>query len=172
MITDRDKVIIEFISNIPCYSNTIQKLFFPSQRTANNRLSHLYDHGYIKRSRKHASEFYFYWSGRREPADKHKKHYDLIARAYWWVQQNGYNILKCEVQKEYGKVKPDLLLHIEKDSRANLLPVEIERSNNIENTIRKYEDTEFRKILLFSKRAFTKGTSIEIVNINLSQLVS
>lgn len=170
MITDRDRVVIGFITNIPCYSNTIHKIFFPSQRTANKRLTHLFESGYIKRSRKHASEFYFYWAGRREPSDKHKTHYDLIARAFSWVRENGYNILKCEIQKKYGKVKPDLLLHIEKDGKTNILPVEIERSNNIENTIRKYEDTEFRKILLFSKRPFNHNIGLEVVSINLKEL--
>jgi hypothetical protein len=171
LITDRDKVIIQFITNIPCYSNTIHKIFFPSQRTANKRLTHLFESGYIKRSRKHASEFYFYWAGRREPADKHKKHFDLIARAYWWVTKQNYNVLNIDIQKKQGKVKPDLLLHIEKDGRTNILPVEIERSNNIINTVKKYEDTEFKKLLLFCKRSFTKTTHfIEVIDINLKEL--
>lgn len=175
MITAKDKVIIEFLTNIPCYSNTISKIFYPdlkSQRYCNSRLSYLHEYGYIKRNRKHASEFYFYWAGKgkREPNDKHKTHYDLIARAYLWIMKQEYNILNCDIQKQNGTIKPDLLLEIEKNGRKNILPVEIERSNNIENTIRKYENTEFKKILLFSKRPFKKETSIEIIDIRLNEL--
>ena len=125
MITAKDKVIIEFIANIHCYSNTINEMFYPdlkSQRYCNSRLSFLHEYGYIKRNRKHASEFYFYWTGKgkREPADKYKRHYDLIARAYIWVLKHDYNILDVDVQSNMEMSRPDLLLHIEKEGKRKI----------------------------------------------------
>lgn len=171
MITKHDENIIKFIEILPCYSDTINKMFYTSQRAANRRLTYLYEYGCVKRSREHASKRYFYWSEKREPADKNKRHYDLIAKAYIWVLKQGYNILNVEVQKQCGDVEPDLLLHIEQDGKTNVLPVEVECTNNIWNTVKKYEDSEFRKLLLFSKRPFNKETAIEVVNIKLSQLM-
>ena len=173
MITKHDERIIKFIETFPCYSDTIQMMFYKSQRAANRRLTYLYEYGCIKRSREHASKKYFYWSekGKREPADKHKRHFDMIARAFIWVLRHDYNILDVKVQKKTDNVRPDLILHIEQNGKENILPIEVECSNNIWNTIKKYEDSEFKKLLLFSKRTFNREVDfIEIVNVKLLEL--
>lgn len=180
ILTGKDNVVISFIELIPCYSYTIRDLFFVSQRTANRRLTKLYKYGYINRNREHASKPYFYWAkGKREPADKHKKHYDLIARAYKWIDKfckdKGYTLLEIEIQKKHGKVKPDLILHLEgyKDGKLvkSVLPVEIERGNNIGVTINKYEGSEYKKLILFSKRPYTKEVyHIEVMRYDLNEL--
>lgn len=186
MITDRDLVVANFIELIPCYSNTIQKIFFKSMRTCNRSLKRLYEYEYINRKREHASKYYFYWAkGKKEPADKHKRHYDLIARAYLWidkkyVQTSLLNILNIEIQVKHGKVKPDIILYIEglkedkegkKVITQNILPVEIERGNNIDNTINKYKGSEFKKLLLFSRRPYNKAVYfIEVVQQLISEL--
>lgn len=171
MIIKHDESIIKFIETFPCYSDTIARLFYNSQRAANRRLTYLHDYGCIKRSREHASKKYFYWCNRREPNVKHRKHYDLIAKAFIWVIKQDYNVKGLYIQKEVNGVKPDLLLHIEQGGRENILPVEVECSNNIWNTVKKYEDTGFKKLLLFCNRSFTKETQfIDVIDINLKEL--
>ena len=171
MITKHDVNIINFIEMLPCYSDTIQKLFYKSQRATNRRLTYLYEYGCIKRHREHASKKYFYWNNRRQPSDKHKNHYDMTARAYIWVLNQGYNIINVEVQKQHGNVTPDLLLHIEREGIENLLPVEVECTNNIWNTVKKYDGSGFKKLLLFSKRSFNRDAGfIEIIDIRLGEL--
>lgn len=180
ILTDRDRIIINFVNVIPCYSYTIKDLFFESQRTANRRLEKLYDNGYVKRSREHSSKHYFYWrSGRKEPANNHKNHFDMIARAYKWIVQfcekKNYTLLDIEVQKKHGKVRPDLLLHLEGIKSGKLvqsfLPVEIEKGNNIGTTINKYEGSEYNKLLLFSKRPYNKEVNfIEVIDVRLTEL--
>lgn len=180
ILTDRDKTVINFIERIPCYSYTIKDLFFKSTRTANRRLEKLYDYKYVNRTREHASKHYFYWGkGKREPADKHKKHYDLIARAYKWIDKfckdKNYTLLSLEIQKKHGKVKPDLILYLQGEKNGEIvesvLPVEIERGNNIGVTINKYDGSEYKKLLLFSKRPYAKKVYfIELLRYSLSEL--
>lgn len=171
MITKHDESIIKFIEMFPCYSDTIAKLFYKSQRAANRRLTYLHNYGCIKRYREHASKKYFYWYKGHQPADKHKRHYDLVARAFIWVLKHDYNIHELYIQKEINGVKPDLLLHIEQGGKENILPVEVECSNNVWNTVKKYEGLEFRKLLLFCNRSFTKETNfIDVIDINLKEL--
>ena len=49
VLTDRDNKIIEFIKDFKAATtSTIADMFFPSLRTAQRRLKHLSQHGYIK----------------------------------------------------------------------------------------------------------------------------
>jgi len=168
LITDRDYDVVEFVSKCPCYSDTIQKLFYPSQRVANRRLTFLNDYLYLRRSRHGANDKYFYYT-KREP--KQKLHLDYIARAYCWVRENCYAIHDFEIQKEYGNLRPDMLLDIEKNGKRGLLAVEVELSNNnIARKIQKYEECgKFKKLLLVSK-ADVSSKVIDVIKIDIKEL--
>jgi len=170
VITDRDYEVVEFVSKLPCYSDTIHKIFFSntSQRVANRRLAFLHDYLYLRRSRHGANDKYFYYT-KREPVQK--LHLDYIARAYNWVIQNGYRIHNFEVQKEYGNLRPDMLLEIEKNGKRGLLAVEVELSNNnVVRKIQKYEEYgKFKKLLLVSK-ADVSSKVIDIIKIDTKVL--
>lgn len=167
-MTDRDELVVDFISKIPCFSDTIQKLFFPSDRVTNRRLAHLVDYNYLKRTREGSTERYFYYVN-REP--KQKRHMDFMAKTYYWMLQNGYNIKEFEVQHQVDNIRPDLLLTIEQNGKEGIIPVEVELSNNdIHKKIRKYEENNtFKKLLLVS--GYTrKSDKIDIINLNLKTL--
>jgi DNA-binding MarR family transcriptional regulator len=142
---ERDMKVVEFISKIPCYSDTIQRLFYPTIQVANKHLKILYDYGYIKKYRKFAHERYFYYTKPK----KHREHYDKIARTYYWFVQNDYEILDFKVQENINGVMPDLLLQIKQDNIIVDLPVEIEHTN-IKQTVKKYQKTDFNNLILVS----------------------
>jgi len=145
---ERDMQVVEFIKTIPCFSDTIQKMFYSSQRMTNKHLQYLCDYGYIKRYRKFAHERYFYYSGKLK---SQREHLDIAAKTYHWLQLNGFEILNCKLQSNLDGIKPDLVVEIKKDGKNGTLAVEIERSyGNLKNTIKKYNDKSFKSLLLVS----------------------
>lgn len=170
---ERDMKVVEFIKMIPCYSNTITKIFYTSTRMANKHLEQLYDYGYINRYRKFAHENYFYYTGKLKT---HRKHYDIIARVYHWLEQNNYEILNCKVQVQEQGIRPDLILEIKQNNKVGILTVEIERSyGNLKHTIKKYGETDFNSLLLVSHMPTDKVEGYEeyiqkVNNINFKEL--
>lgn len=165
-MTDRDAKVVEFVEKCSCYSDTIQKLFYPSQRVANRRLAWLHDQLYLRRTRDTAAEKYFYFTKNR---NKQREHFDTIARTYLWLMNNGYKIHSFEVQKQYGKIRPDMVLDLEREKRV-ILAVEVELSNNdIQSKIKKYEESMFKKLLLVSS-ASRSSKEIDIINLNIKEL--
>lgn len=168
-MTDRDMKIINFINKCPCYSNSIQKIFFSgkSQRMANKRLKYLFDYGYVKRTRENTWESYFYYINRKP---KQLIHYDYIARSYHWIMLQGYNILSFEVQKQYGNIRPDLLVEIYKDNKSGFIPVEVELNlYNLDHKIKQYEKTDFKKLILVSNST-RDSEKIDIINIKIKDI--
>jgi hypothetical protein len=164
-MNERDKKVYKFVSMIPCYSNTIQMMFYPSQRVANRHLKHLCDYEYLKRYRPNASVPYFYYKGQIR---SQKEHLDIMARTYYWVEQQGYEIIDCYVQKVHKKsgIKPDLLLHVirKSDGEHGFIPVEVELGNsNLKYTIKKYNNSGFNSLILVS---YLKEKRIESEYIN------
>lgn len=167
---ERNMKVVEFVSKIPCYSDTIQKIFYSSRKSANEHLKKLFEDGYLKRDRKLASDKYFYYVKPKT----HKDHYDIMAKTYYWVLQNGYKILDCKVQQIINGLMPDLYLTISRNGEIGTLAVEIERSySNIKATIRKYENKGFESVLLVShlQEKVIENDYIKVLyNINIKEL--
>ena len=169
---ERNMKVVEFISMIPCCSDTIQKIFYPNktQRFANQHLTILVEDGYIKRDRKNSNEKYFYYTKPK----KHKEHYDIMAKTYLWLLKNDYEILDCKVQQNINGVMPDLYVTIKRDGEIGTLAIEIERSySNIKATIRKYENKGFDSVLLVSnlKTQIISNDYIKVLfNLNFKDL--
>jgi predicted transcriptional regulator len=168
---ERDMKVVEFVNLIPCFSDTIQKIFYQSRSMANDHLSKLVNYGYIKRHRKFAHERYFYYTGKLK---KRKDHYDIIAKTYHWLQQNDYEIINCKVQQRQNNIEPDMIIEIKQDNNICAVAVEIERANkNIKNTIKKYQNTEFNNLFLVSHlpTGMIKSEYINLLyNINFKEL--
>jgi hypothetical protein len=168
-MTERDIRIVEFLNKLPCSSSTIQKIFFSGKtlRMANKRLKYLFDYGHVKRTRGHNWENYYYYVNRKP---KQLIHYDYIARAFYWIMQQGYIINEFEVQKKYDKIIPDLLVDISKDNKTGLLPVEVELNlYNLEHKIKQYENSQFEKLLLFSNSS-RESKVINIINVKIKDI--
>jgi hypothetical protein len=168
-MTARDQEIIEFLSKCPSSSGTINKIFFhgKSMRMTNKRLKFLYDYGHLKRIRETTWDNYFYYV-QRKPVQL--QHYDYIARAYFWILKQGYEVIGFDVQKQYGNIRPDLLADIRKDGRSGLLPVEIELNlYNLDHKVKLYESSGFEKLVLFSNR-IKESKAIKIINRNIKEL--
>jgi hypothetical protein len=170
-LIERDSKVVEFVSNLPCFSDTIHDLFFAntSQRVTNRRLAYLYDYGYLNRYRRGCNDKYFYFVGKKAP--RVKEHYDYMARTYKWIIDNGYIIKEFEVEKPCGKIRPDLIVEIEQNGKSGIVAVEVERSNNdIKKKIKKYEDAQmFKKLILVSKKK-RESEKIDIINVDITSL--
>lgn len=168
---ERDKNVVEFVNNFPCYSDTIAKAYYTSQRMANYHLSYLCEYGYIKRDRKHAHEKYFYYTGK--PRNR-KEHYDLIAKTYHWILRNDYKIISVKVQNRQDSIEPDMIVEIKQGNKSDLLVVEIERSvKNIPKTIDKYIGKKYNSLLIISNlpTKYIESTHINLIyNLNFKEL--
>lgn len=168
---ERDMKVVKFIQTIPCYSNTIAKQFYSSQRLANQHLKLLHEQGYINKYRKFAHEPYFYYTGKLK---SHREHFDLIAKSYCWLLAHNFNIINYNVQLKINGIMPDLIAEIEKDNKKGILAVEIERSyGNLKQTIKKYGNTEFKSLLLVSHLptgAIESEYIEKLYNINFKEL--
>lgn len=164
---ERDIKVVDFVSNFPCYSDTIAKMFYTSQRMANYHLSYLYDYGHIKRDRKYAHEKYFYYTG--NPRSR-KEHYDIMARTYCWILENDYEVLDVKVQKRPDSIEPDMIIEV----KQGVIAVEIERANkNIPRTIEKYADKNYDSVLMVSNLPtdYIQNEYVKVLyNINFKEL--
>lgn len=166
-MTNRDSKVVEFVTKCPCYSNTIQNIFYPSRTVSNRRLTILVDYGYLKRYREHTHEFYFYYA-KRKP--KQMKHSDYIARTYYWIIKQGYEVTEFCIQKRIENIIPDMLCILKQNNKVGELPIEIELGNsNIENKIRKYEKSKFKKLLFVSNKEVDSDI-IDIINVKLCDI--
>lgn len=165
MITNRDWKVVEFVDKIPCYSDTIQKLFYPSKCVANRRLAFLNDYLYIRRSRHGANDKYFYYT-KKEPSQK--LHLDLLARTYLWLINEGYRVDIMTVQTQIGNIRPDMTCKVERNRKTAIMAVEIQRMFDSEK-IKKYEESEFKKLLYVSNKKLISN-KIEVINLNIGDL--
>lgn len=165
MITQRDWKVVEFIEKIPCYSDTIAKLFYPSKCVANRRLKFLAEYGYIKRTRHGANDKYFYFT-KREPVQK--KHLDLIAKTYLWLIKEGYTVDILSIQTQVNGLRPDMTIQVKRGSKSVRMAVEIQRLFDNEK-IRNYEESEFKKLLYVSDKSMS-SSKIEIINLDINDL--
>lgn len=169
-MTERDLQIVDFVSKCPCNSDTIQKIFFAGKtmRMANKRLHKLFDYGYIQRTRNSSWENYTYYLGRK-PAQL--MHADCIARSYLWLLEHGYTIKNFEVQKQYGKARPDLTAEIERSNKSGIVAVEVELSNHdINKKVKAYEEQDLFKSLILVSNYTRSSELIKITNVKLKEL--
>lgn len=165
MITKRDWQVVEFVEKIPCYSDTLIKLFYSSVRNGYKRLAILSEDKYIKRIRHGANEKYFYYT-KREPAQK--KHLDLLAKTYLWLLKEGYTVDILTVQTQINNIRPDMTIELKRNGNKAILAVEIQRMFDSEK-IRKYEESEFQKLLYVSDKKL-KSNKIEVINLDIKEL--
>lgn len=166
----RDMKVVDFITQFPCYSDTIQKIFYNSRSMAGEHLKKLYDDGYIKRDRKFAHERYFYYTNKRR---SRKEHYDIIAKTYYWITQNDYEVLNVKVQNRQDSIEPDMIVEIKQGNKTGTIAVEIERATkNIPRTIQKYENKNYNSVLMISDLPtdYIKNEHILLYNINFKEL--
>lgn len=169
-MTERDLKIVDFVSRCPCSSSTIQKIFFngKSMRMTNKRLHKLFEYGYLKRTRQSTWENYTYYENKK-PAQL--MHSDCIARSYLWLLEHGYFIHNYEVQKQYGKARPDLTADIERNGKRGLIAIEVELSNHdIYKKIKQYEEQDLFKSLILVSNYIRSSELIKITNVKLTEL--
>lgn len=176
MLTERDLKVLEFIEYNPCRGDVIQKLFYPSTRVANRRLSLMNDYKYLNRYRENVNEHYFYYTGKRP---KQIYHMDMTTRTMLWIIDKGYEIINFKREVKMNGIRPDAIAAIRKGDKTGILMIEIERFNNrLPKKIHLYEKeikskTHFStfKILYVCTRE-VKNDLINIINIKPNELKS
>ncbi len=172
MLSDRDRVVVEFIDSNPCRSDVIAQLFYPSQRVANRRINALTNYGYIKRWRENQISKYFCYTGTKP---KQIDHMDLIARTLIFLKLQGYKINGFKREVKMDGIRPDAVVLTEKDGKEVVFCVEVERSHNrLPQKLQLYEKqhifNKFKILYVCSRRATHK--SIDIINITPKQLLT
>ena len=147
-MTDRDLNVIEFVSKNPCFSDTIQKLFYTSYRVAMRRLNKLTDYGYLKRYRESPNSKYFYYTKTRP---KQFVHLDIAVKTILYAKSLGYEVLEFRREIKLDNIRPDAVLGLKMGCSTGVLLVEVERFNNsLKNKISKYEKI-YKEKKYFSK---------------------
>lgn len=72
------------------------------------------------------------------------------------------------VQTQIGKLRPDMTINIERNGKKTLLAVELQRMFDGDK-IRKYEESDFKKVLYVSDKKII-SSKIEIINLNIKEL--
>lgn len=132
----RDEHIIDFIKSIGVAETmTLSELFFHgSLRSAQKRLTLLYNCGYLKRTRKDIYSSYIYYLGKKPKQIDHNLY---LSRLYLKLIQNNYEILKYKGATKLSNVICDSIFVIRKDGTIKILLVEIEKQFK-QNTLTKY----------------------------------
>lgn len=125
MITERDYKVVEFLDTYKIAStNTITKLFYPSTRVAQNRLTELVEHKLIKRERLSVTNHYTYYT--RKP--KQLRHALAITDFYRELA----NISKVHMfinECKFNNIIPDAIFGYNFCGEDKLGILEVELSN-------------------------------------------
>lgn len=139
---NRDSEILDFLEICPSDSFTVQKLFFPSIRTAQRRLNKLYDAKLIKRYRSHVTDGYIYYLNKKPLQVEHTLY---VSKLYVYFIQKGYKILKFKPTPVLGNIIPDAIAVLEINGEIKTYLVEVEISNNsISQKLKNYNEFYLR----------------------------
>jgi len=125
MLTSRDYEVIEFVKEFKVAStSTISQLFFPSLRTAQNRLNVICSTNCLKRSRKSVSNEYVYYSSR----PKQFRHSLLVSEFYGELSKYA-KVHNFKIEPVLDDIRPDAVFGFEINGRKYLGLLEVEISN-------------------------------------------
>lgn len=125
MLTKRDAKVIDFLEEFKvASSDTLQELFFPSQRVAQRRLAEIVEAGYCNRSRDGFGSSYIYFL--KKP--KQLRH-SLILTDFYREANKIVEIKKFRKEPTLGDIKPDACFGYESNGIKRLACVEVELSN-------------------------------------------
>lgn len=144
MITSRDMKVMSFIEEFKvATTDTIQELFYPSLRVAQNRLKKLYDNKMIKRERHHFTRQYLYYIRKT----KQLKH-DLILSDFYREMSNILAIAKFKKEFAIANLRSDGLIAYRQDDKNYIAFIEVQISNiqaDVNKYIKLYESEEYKK---------------------------
>ena len=135
IVTERDRKVIDFINKFnTATTKTIQELFYPSLRVAQNRLKLMTDNKILKRDRDHfTSQFHYYTD------TKPRQVYHNLLLADFYKELNkvaGIKVFRKEF--EIGNLRSDGLVGYRLNNTNYIAFVEVELSNKPD--VKKYED--------------------------------
>ena len=173
IVTDRDKLVLEFIEQFKiATTDTIQLLFYPSLRITQRRLKLLVDNKLLKRDRDtFTSQFYYYIKKPRQ-----LKHSLLLTDFY----RELHKISKIELFKNefiIEDIRSDGFVAYEYKSKKEIAFIEVELSNkglDLEKYERLYKSSKYKKyfpifpnIIIISNKSIPK-TKLKIIKIDES----
>lgn len=177
MITERDLKVIDFICLVKaCTAEQIEKIFFPSRRTANRSLLRITSHPEYKKIIKkkrydYDMRFIYYYKN-----DSHLKHKLLIAEFYKLLYLFKGKIVNFQTPFNISGVLPDAFIHYQYNSLNYYFFLEIQISNNDLN-FNKYEKiynslewknkwNTFPRIIIISNRNLNINSELPYIQLN------
>lgn len=140
LLTERDKKVIEFISNCPSQSSIIADTFFNSSLICcQRRLKLLAENRLIRRYRDYIGQHFIYYVGKKPYQVDHC----LQASMYYSnLLLQGKNVIKFSINKPIGNnLITDAIIGIEEKGNVHVFLLEVEISkNSIKNKIKAYEE--------------------------------
>ena len=174
VLTDRDNKIIEFIKDFKAATtSTIADMFFPSLRTAQRRLKHLSQHGYIKAHQEHITLEKIYYINKKPTQLKHSL---ILSSFIAEIKKADIEILKYKVQFKLANTITDCLLVLSYKSKNYIYLIECENTKAF--NLKKYEDLyysraykdvlpKFPSIVVISNRAVKKSDKFDVIDVKL-----
>lgn len=172
IVTDRDRKVIDFISNMNCVNtNIIYELFYPSLRVAQNRLKLMYDNKILKRDRDHfTNQFYYYIDNK----PKQVNHNLILAKFYNKLSKTA-KIVTFKKEYSIGDVRSDALVIYSRGNKSYIAFIEVELSNtpDIWKYEKLYKSGEYKKhfnevfpLIMYITNKNIPKTNLKIVKIN------
>ena len=135
-LQERDKQIIDFITKVKAIdTNTITKLFFPSLRVAQNRLTKLHENGYLARFQKDNIHPFIYYIKGNKP--RNLNHAVTVAKFLASLMKlDNIEVIKYVVEPTFKYnnkvIRPDLFVAYNLNDRLQIAFVEVELSKSID----------------------------------------
>lgn len=139
VLTERDKAIIEFISNCPSRSDIICETFFKNSLVCcQKRLKLLVEYDFLKRDREFTSQHYIYYTKKRPRQIEHTLQ---ISKYYSKLLLEGKNVVKFSINRPISqKLITDAIIAIQERDKIKMYLLEVEiSSNNVNPKLQKYQ---------------------------------
>lgn len=126
MITLRDTQVIDFLTQFKIASaSSIERLFYPSRRIAQRKLTNLVNEKQIARIRNSVVNEYLYFVKKLPPQTRH----NLLITEFYSQLVKRYGKVKFKREPEYGSIRPDALFGYEINGFGRIGILEVEISN-------------------------------------------
>lgn len=176
VLTERDKQIIDFLSEYKCATTTtISNIFFNgSKRPTTRRLKLLREHGLINSAQEFVCLEQIHYINKKPKQIKHTIiETNFISKLY----ENNIEILKLKKEFKIGNVRSDLLLVCKIDNKALIYFIEVCNTKPFDtNKYIRLKDSNYWKeyfpvfpsIIVISDKPITDSKYLNIISLNLS----
>ena len=178
-LTDRDKRIINFVSNVGiCNTNTIYALFYEgvSLRNCQLRLSKLVEGKQLKRWRNEINSQYYYYIGIKPKQYLHKS---LFGSTLAYLKSNGYQVTEYQTPCKLANIISDGVILA--NGKYYLIEVELSKYLDVDKYNKFYFSRGYKElcnympsIIVVSDKKIPNGLNrnIKVIHYTINQVLN